>query len=240
MKKILFFLMGMAGFVSTTAARTTLSIPAQSASTTYQVGDVYNQDGVQGVVIEVDGTGKHGTIMSLSSVNAMWCSNKDLLFETNAFYEDNGEKNTKLIFDYIEQNGKSWEDFPLFKWVKSLGEGWYIPSKEEAYNAWITMNNGATHYPIMKVSAKKSAIAQFYKKNMKPYGADLLIDTRFYVGTYAPFMWFTSTEADGGAALAMGFGADFKSQISLAFGTLPIKKNAPKAANVRSRAFHKF
>ena len=60
---------------------TTSQLPTQSASTTYAIGDFYNQNGLKGIVVKVDDSGKHGTIMSLESSKDAWISNNDLKFE---------------------------------------------------------------------------------------------------------------------------------------------------------------
>ena len=43
----------------------------------YKVGDYYNENGKQGVVFEVDGSGCHGKIVSLNSNGAAWCLSKN-------------------------------------------------------------------------------------------------------------------------------------------------------------------
>ena len=128
MKKYLLLALGTLMLVGCGATK---SLPTQSASTTYKVGDIYNQGGVKGIVVEVDGSGRHGKIMSLESSKGKWLANKDLKFATNAFYEDDGEKNLDAIAACIKENDASWNDFPIFQWARSLGDGWYVPSKNE-------------------------------------------------------------------------------------------------------------
>ena len=67
----------------------------------YNVGDFYNKNGVKGIVIKVDVSGEHGLIMSLDRFNGKWCSDKKAKFETNAFFEDDGQKNMEAIEKYL-------------------------------------------------------------------------------------------------------------------------------------------
>lgn len=76
----------------------------------YNVGDFYNKDGVKGVVVKVDASGEHGLIMSLDKFSGKWSSDKKAKFETNAFYEDDGEKNMKAIAKYLSESGKTWDN----------------------------------------------------------------------------------------------------------------------------------
>lgn len=232
MKKYLLVLLGAFMLVS---CGTTKSVPTQNASTKYKVGDMYNQNGLKGIVVAVDASGQHGTIMSLESSNAKWCSNKDLKFETSAFYEDDGQKNMEIISKYIENNNISWSEFPLFSWAKSLGKGWYIPAKEETLTIWRNINGGSNTY-------SKSTFKAFDHKQQS-YGGAPLIDMRFYIGSKQPWFWFTSTEADGGNVYAVQFGQDFKSLLTVGFhstfSAFPALKNNPTLV-YRSRAVHKF
>lgn len=233
MKKYLLILVGALMLVS---CGTTKYVPTQNASTKYKVGDVYNQNGLKGIVVAVDASGQHGTIMSLESSNAKWCANKDLKFETSAFYEDDGQKNMEVISKYVENNSVSWSDFPLFSWAKSLGDGWYIPAKEEALAIWKNINGGSNTYN------KRTCIA--FDKSQRAYGGSPLVDTRFYLGNKQPYWWFTSTEADGGNALVVQFGNDMKSQLIVGFHAtfkaFPVYKNPGIMSLYRSRAVHKF
>ena len=96
----------------------------------YRVGDYYNVDGKEGVVFEVSEDGRHGKIVSLkrSSERLLWSSNYD---EQNrsigAADENDGSKNMAKVMQI-----PGWRDkYPAFAWCASLGEGWYLPAKEE-------------------------------------------------------------------------------------------------------------
>lgn len=233
MKKVLFYLFAV---VLTVSCGTTKVIPKQALGTTYKVGDIYNQNGVIGVVVSVDDSGMHGLIMSLQSSKARWIADNDLKFETTAFYEDNGVKNMEIIAKYIDENGKSWNDFPLFAWARSLGEGWYIPSKNETLEIWKNINGGTLTY-------SKSVFKRFDKAQRK-FGGDNLVDTRFYIGSKQPWWWYTSTEAEEGAVFSVQFKQDFKSQLTIGLHSVidafPAAKKPAFGNLYRSRAIYKF
>lgn len=219
-----------------TSCSTTMVLPTQSANTTYRIGDVYNQNGVKGIVVDVDNTGKHGIIMSITSSKARWIASNDLKFETTSFYEDDGAKNMEVIAKYIEDNNKSWSDFPLFQWARSLGKGWYIPSKEETLKIWKNINGGTMSY-------NKSTFKKFDKSQRK-FGGDDLVDTRFYIGSKQPWYWYTSTEAEEGNVYSVQFKQDFKSQLMVGFHStidaFPAAKKPAFGNLYKSRAIYKF
>ena len=85
----------------------------------YKIGDIYNEGGLKGIVVRVDDKGLHGIIMSLDRFGGKWYLNKKAKFLTDAFYEDDGEKNMAVIERYItdqytesDRNQQHW--FELF------------------------------------------------------------------------------------------------------------------------------
>ncbi len=95
---------------------------------TWQVGDYYNENGKEGVVFWVDESGEHGKIVSLTEMKLSWTSDK---FEQKrligADSETDGAKNMAVV-----QRIPGWGlKYPAFKWCADLGEGWYLPAKEE-------------------------------------------------------------------------------------------------------------
>ena len=94
----------------------------------YKVGDYYNENGKQGVVFEVDGSGCHGKIVSLNSKGAAWCLSKnERKIAVGAADEKDGKKNMDAV-----QKIEGWMvKFPAFAWCSSLGNEWYLPAKEE-------------------------------------------------------------------------------------------------------------
>ncbi|MBE6194083.1 MAG: PEGA domain-containing protein, partial [Rikenellaceae bacterium] len=96
----------------------------------YKVGDYYNENGKEGVVFVVSADGRSGKIVSMkqSSKELQWSSDsaeaKRLIGANSTTDGAYNMAKVKAIPD--------WETkYPAFKWCADLGEGWYLPSKEE-------------------------------------------------------------------------------------------------------------
>lgn len=193
----------LAAAVLLAACGTTQSLPTQSSSTTYKVGDIYSQNGLSGVVVVVDDSGKHGFIMSLTASKDKWLANKELEYSTNAFFDDDGEKNMAAIEACIKENNVSWADFPAFAWARSLGEGWYIPSRVEGRMAMMNLDSVFNDKDV-SVRAKK------VNKIFTTYGGDRIMYHKYtgtgILGLIGSISWYdaglvdliTSTEKTGG------------------------------------------
>lgn len=92
----------------------------------YKVGDLYDSNGVKGLVFKVNEDGTSGLIASMYEPESMLAWATELIV-TKATSLDSGEKNCATIFAL--PNMESY--YPAFAWCKSLGEGWYIPSIRE-------------------------------------------------------------------------------------------------------------
>lgn len=228
------YLLVVLGAILFVGCSTTKNIPTQSASTIYKVGEVYNQNGLMGVVVNVDSTGKHGLLMSFEATTAQWLKNKDLKYSTNAFYDDDGEKNMKAIETCIKENNITWNDFPVFAWARSLGEGWYIPSRVEGRLALINLKQAFNVKDDIYKTAKK------LRKMLKTYGADKMTYHMSHISRIAMIKgWFfnndllikdlvTSTEKDGGATVWVTDNGEQTKRMRLMGGAR------------QARAFHKF
>lgn len=162
----------------------------------YKVGDIYNKGGVKGMVVVVDDSGKHGLLLSLSESEADWTISEDLNLETSAFHEDDGMKNMQAIATYIQQNNKSWLDFPVFNWARSLGAGWYIPSKQELLEIWTNLNGGD-----LKLNKKSKKSWKKYNNAIKKANGDALFTKLSVMESgfnHVLMGMISSTESDGG------------------------------------------
>ena len=96
---------------------------------TYIVGDYYNDGMKEGIVFEVTSGGKKGKIMSIDQSPLLpWtvCT-ADMSRLVGAKSQNDGQYNQKVV-EAIED----WQlKYPAFDWCAQLGEGWYLPSKEE-------------------------------------------------------------------------------------------------------------
>ena len=126
----------------------------------YEIGDYYNENGKEGIVIEVDQDGNNGKIISLyqSPTTLQWASDS---VEQNrlvgTIYMSEGVRNLAKIVEIPNWMGK----YPAFKWCFDYGKGWYLPSLQEverflifpaireAINRGLTENGGT---PLADVS----------------------------------------------------------------------------------------
>lgn len=144
--------------VQTTPANpnTTPQTPAQPqireyrAGDTYKVGDIVSKNGVKGVVFEVtDGGGRHGKIVSVkqSSEELEWITdtNEERLIGANNVH--NGAYNMSVVKQIYGWRSK----YPAFVWCADLGEGWYLPAKEELLTLY--SNKDAVNNSLRAINA---------------------------------------------------------------------------------------
>lgn len=95
---------------------------------TYKIGDFYNENEKEGIVFEVDATGHHGKIMAMHDLpeGLAWCTESPSE-RVGASDEENGMKNMEIICRIPDWR----EKYPVFAACAALGEGWYLPAKEE-------------------------------------------------------------------------------------------------------------
>ena len=99
-------------------------------SAPYAVGDYYNDGKKEGVVFEVWDNGNSGKIVSMtqSASTLQWSSDET---EQKRFVGANSETYGAVNMAIIKSIS-GWESkYPAFKWCADLGEGWYLPVKEE-------------------------------------------------------------------------------------------------------------
>ncbi len=107
-----------------------------SSEATYSIGDIYEKDGIKGVVVSLKDGGRHGLIMSLDETCLAWSKlPRKSVKKVGAGDEFDGEANMKAVEQYIKANALSWSDFPAFEWCRAKGEGWYLPSINELWCA---------------------------------------------------------------------------------------------------------
>ena len=110
----------------------------------YSIGDIYNKNGLKGVVIMLTDAGRHGLIMSLDEACLAWCKlHRKQLKAVGASDRHDGLNNMAAVEKYIADNNLSWSDFPAFEWCRAKGEGWYLPSINELWSMG-TMYLGGT------------------------------------------------------------------------------------------------
>ncbi len=109
----------------------------------YKVGDLYDYDGVKGIVCKVSEEGQHGLLLSMTEIYLHWSEfRKPDLRTIGTDARTDGAANMQKVADYIAANNLSWDDFPAFKWCREQGEGWYLPSIDELLTIGHNYNGG--------------------------------------------------------------------------------------------------
>ncbi len=107
-----------------------------SDSYRYSVGEIYEKDGIKGIVIVLYDGGLHGLVMSLDEACLPWCTlHRKQLKKMGATNQTDGMANMHAIEKFIADNNLSWNDFPAFKWCRDKGTGWFLPSINELWSA---------------------------------------------------------------------------------------------------------
>lgn len=101
----------------------------------YQVGDYYDDDTKQGVVFEVDESGRHGKIVGLNETKLPWCAIEEYerRVQTEVTDKINGRNNQLCIEKIADWRTK----YPAFAWCADQGEGWYLPSLNEVKTIYL-------------------------------------------------------------------------------------------------------
>lgn len=205
----------------------------------YKLGDIYNRDGVKGIVVLVDADGEHGLLLSLKGTTKKY-SEEDGIF--NAGSQTDGMANTQAVYEYAKTHGGLGE-FPLFEWCAGLGEGWYIPSYYELANMWVVINGGTTDFI-------QNNFYDFNKLIEKAKG------DAFLTRENAPYLMSSSTETSDNQNMGMMLRSNVGNSVGKALlgpfvsravqnkGTIipfyAIKTWGGKLRGFQSRAVHKF
>ena len=138
---------------SVPAAELTPAEPAEGTETRggeeyvvkrYEIGELYDRNGVRGIVCCLSEDGRHGLVVSLDQIYLPWSGfRKPDLRTVGTTNRSDGRENMKIVEEYIAANGLSWDDFPAFKWCREKGEGWYLPAIDELLNIGHNYNGGS-------------------------------------------------------------------------------------------------
>ena len=114
--------------VNISNSRSNTSSYNKPSNKVYRVGDIYEENGKRGVVFEVDASGKHGKIVSINcSPSLMWATGAEQTKFIGATDVYDGQKNMDVV-----KRISGWQSkYPIFYWCANLGNGWYLPAKEE-------------------------------------------------------------------------------------------------------------
>ena len=190
-------------------------MPAED-ETIYGIGDIYNKNGIKGVVVMLTDGGRHGLIMSLDEACLPWCNlhRKKQKKAMGASDRHDGMMNMLAIEKYIAENNLSWSNFPAFEWCRAKGEGWYLPSINEIWSAGTIFLGGS------RVASNRKARKNFNDNIIVAGGTPL-----------SGIMIYHSSTEDKDARYAL---------YSHMNSEPPYINSGYKADDIFVRAFHKF
>lgn len=200
------------------------SYPWPEVTRSYSVGDHFCEDGVEGVVVRVDRTGRHGLVMSLAGAWLVCCSGRGLFpLETLCGDRTDGWRNQCNVAEHVARTGLSWNAFPAFAWCVGLGPGWYLPSIEELASLWAFLGK---ERPARNMS-EMTRVCREVNRLSYEYGGEDSVDWFFRM----PMFW-SSTGTDSAHVLPLVW--THKNAVTWA----RIGYEIDKPLNVR--AFHRF
>ena len=180
----------------------------------YEIGELYDQNGIRGVICQLSDDGMHGLVMSLDEIYLHWSEfRKPDLRVIGTDNRSDGSVNMEKVAAYIAENNLSWDDFPAFKWCREKGEGWYLPSIDELLNIGHNYSGGT------RVQSSRQARNRF-NNALKNNGGKRMDRLVYY---------FSSTEKDEKSAFTSHMGIE-----------PPYVVEIPKYNNFLVRAVHKF
>ena len=97
-------------------------ILAPADRSAYEVGDLITIDGVQGVVFFANDAVVR--VVSVTETNCKWGVNNNYASASNEYYGAVNLATIKSKQGYID-------NYPAFVWCEALGDGWYLPAKNE-------------------------------------------------------------------------------------------------------------
>lgn len=182
----------------------------------FEVGDLYDFNGLKGIVCQVGEDGQHGLLLSLDEIYLHWSEfRKPNLRVERLDDRSSGEANMAKLAAAIANpaNKLTWEEFPAFKWCRDKGEGWYLPSIDEMLMVGHNYNGGT------RVQNNRQARNKF-NDTLKENGGKRMDRLVYY---------FSSTEKDEKNAYTTHMGIE-----------PPYVIEIPKYNKFIVRAMHKF
>lgn len=115
----------------------------------YNIGDIYDENNLKGIIVYVTPDGEHGLITnhifehpSISYRDLVWCNKELTKYNIGLTNKDDGMVNMQILAKAIEANNLNWDDFPAFKRCLELGDGWYLPALNETEHIARVLNGG--------------------------------------------------------------------------------------------------
>lgn len=151
------------------------------AERSYAIGDWFDENGLQGIVVEVEPGGRHGKILSPLSNrkggfesgtgDPIFKGSRDIPMGTNDV--TNGYANLQKLLAFRTSHPEFSDSmFPILQYLARLGEGWYVPAIDELeYLCRLLDSTTVYHGPIEKLRGKKVKWLKVFNAQMKAHDA---------------------------------------------------------------------
>ena len=122
----------------------------------YEIGDIYEVNGVKGVIFAIKSDNKGDTycyLFSMDEEDLQWSTK----YEWCNCMSQRGDYNSSDPFNYW---GMNIDDYPAFKWCKEHGEGWFLPSSTEMRWMWDMLTEGQRDFDAPSVAKYNAFIVE--------------------------------------------------------------------------------
>ena len=195
---------------------------AEESVDRYELGQLYDRNGVRGIVVALNEDRTHGLVMSVDQTMASWSVFRKGNYRlVGASDKMDGEKNMAIVAEYIAKENLSWDDFPAFKWCREKGEGWYLPSIDEVLTIGNNYNGGNRQHNDRHTRSR-------WNDNIRLAGGSRIDMKRIY---------YSSTETSDALAMMGVMGIDLPYLYNT---TADPKEPIQKYVTFIVRAVHKF
>ena len=132
----------------TTGVSATVEVYDPALAGKYEIGTIYEVNGVKGVIYAIKTDNKGNTwcyLFSLDEEDLQWSTK----YEWCNCISDKGAWNTYDPFNYY---GMDINNYPAFKWCMDHGEDWFLPSSKELVWMWEAITEGARDFDAPAVA----------------------------------------------------------------------------------------
>ena len=148
-----------------------------STSVPYSIGDIYNENGVLGLVYKISNGGTHGMIVSFKDTACVWSTE----YAVTGCTQNDGLSNMNII-----KQMPQWEfRYPAFKWCDDFNiggiTGWYLPSIEEMKDLYAGYC-GLSTYPGVESDAPTvyKTFRDEFDASLVRYGGNAINASRYW------------------------------------------------------------
>ncbi|MBO5831528.1 MAG: hypothetical protein J6R01_07985 [Alistipes sp.] len=152
----------------TTGVSATVEVYDPALAGKFEIGTIYEVNGVQGVIYAIKTDNKGLTwcyLFSMDEEDLQWSTK----YEWCNCISDKGAWNTYDPFNYY---GMDINNYPAFKWCMEHGDDWFLPSSKELNWMWEAITEGARDFNAPSVAK--------YNKLLTDNGGEPFVETYYW------------------------------------------------------------